>query len=324
MIEVLLRYARRPALWAAVLLGMMITGITRPAHAEDYVIGNEDVVSVSVWLHPELERSVAVNADGNVTLPPVGDIKAAGLTSKQLSDKIADRLSSYLRQTTTVTVTVTQYLSHSVFISGAVSKPGRYGFERIPTIVDVLGQAGGALTGADLSNVQIIRKEGAQRRTLNADISASLRTGDTSGLPALQPGDAIVIAATANGASASAGEGVAVLGEVSKPGLYAVAANQDIWAVLASAGGLTAHGRLDDVRLLTHAEGGQTVTTLDLKAVLTKGSRSPVVVKPGDVVVVMPQGASVWAGLVNVMALSRDALNVVVLLDYFNNRSTTK
>ena len=317
---ILLRFVRRSAL----LTMLALTLLAGVANAEGYVLGSEDVVSVSVWLHPELERSATINADGFITLPPVGEIKAAGLTTKQLSDKIADRLSSYLRQSTTVTVNVSQYVARSVFISGAVAKPGRYGFERIPTIVDVLGQAGGALTGADLANVQIIRKEGAQRRTMSADLSASLRTGDTSTLPALQPGDAIVIAANANGSGASAGDGVAVLGEVSKPGLYSVSANEDIWSVLAAAGGLTARGRLDDVKLLTRSEGGQTVTTLDLKSVLHRGSRSPSVVKAGDVVVVMPQGPSVWTGFVTLLSLSRDALNVAVLVDYLHNRSTTK
>ena len=318
MIVGLVRYARRSALLVLVLLPLLAGA----ARAADYVLGSEDVVSVSVWLHPELERTAAVNADGNITLPPVGEIKAAGLTSKQLSDKIADRLSSYLRQTTTVTVNVTQYLSRSVFISGAVAKPGRYGFERIPTLVDILGQAGGALPGADLSNVQIIRKDGAQRRTLAADLSSSLRTGDTSTLPELLPGDAIVIAQINNGAGANAGDGVAVLGEVNKPGLYAVSPNQDIWSMLASAGGVTGRGRLTDVRLLTRSEGGQTVSTIDLKTMLLKGSRAPIIVKPGDVVVVMPQGPNLWTGFTTVLSLSRDALNVAVLVDYLHKKNT--
>ncbi len=304
---------------AALLLG------PGPARAEDYVLGPEDVVSVSVWMHPELEKVYTVSADGNITVPPVGDVKAAGLTARQLGDRLGEKLSAYLRQTTTATVTVTQFLSHSVYVSGAVAKPGRYGFERIPTILDVLGQAGGALPLADLSSVQVLRREGDARRTLTADLAAALRSGDASGLPALKPGDTVVVpGAAAQGGGAATSEGVGVLGEVAKPGMYSVGAGQDIWAVLAAAGGVTANGNLKDVRVLSRSEGGQTVATLNLRDALDHGSRAPATVKSGDVVVVMRRGLTAWNGLTNVLGLTQNAVNIVVLLDYFQNRNNNK
>jgi polysaccharide export outer membrane protein len=305
-----------------VVVGWLAIAAAR-ARAEDYVVGPDDVLTVSVWLHPELERTVTISADGNLTLPPVGDIKAAGYTAKQLGDKVADRLSAYLRQTTTVTITVTKFYSHSLYVTGGVANPGRYGFERIPTLVDVLGQAGGALPGSDLSAVQIVRKEGDARRTITADLSAALRTGDPSGLPELKIGDNIVIPGPPSASSATT-LGVGVLGEVVKPGVYVVNEGQDIWSVLASAGGLTHVGNWADVRVLTHAEGGQTVARLDLREALEHGSRAPVTVKPGDVVVVMPRGASLWGGFTGLLAMSRDALNLIVLVDYFRNTKSTK
>lgn len=306
--------------WMALLSVVCLLLVSTPASAEDYVLGAEDVVQVSVWLHPELERSLTVDANGNVTLPPVGEIKATGLTPKQLSDRIADRLSAYLRQTTTVTCTVTQFLSRSVFVQGSVAKPGRYGFERLPSVADALGQAGGALTGADLSGVQIVRKEGKTRRTIAVDLSAALRTGDASGLPELKAGDTVIVPGSATAGGGTGGEGVGVLGQVAKPGLYAVGNGQDLWSVLALAGGLTERGNLSDVRMLSRSEGGQTLALINLRTVLEKGSRAPVVVKPGDVVVVMPKGPSVWSAFTGLLALSRDALNLVVLVDYINNK----
>lgn len=311
------RLRRRGGLLAAAALALVL--LAPAAHADDYVIGPEDVLQVSVWLHPELERSVTVGQDGNVTLPPVGQIKAAGLTAQQLSGKIADRLSAYLRQTATVTVTVSQYMSLSVYVQGAVAKPGRYGFERIPSLLDVLGAAGGAVPGADLGSVQVLRREGDAHRTLTADLATALRTGDTTQLPELKPGDMIVIPGTGNAIPSASSEGVGVLGEVNKPGVYTLVGTQDLWAVLASAGGLTARAKLSDVRVLTHTDAGQSVASVDLKDVLAHGSRVPVSVKAGDVVVVMSRGASVWEGLVGLLSLSRDALNVAVLLDYLKH-----
>lgn len=309
--------------WMALLCAVCLVLVVTPVRAEDYLLGAEDVVQVSVWLHPELERALTVDANGNVTLPPVGEIKAAGLTPKQLSDRIADRLSAYLRQTTTVTCTVTQFMSRSVFVQGSVAKPGRYGFERLPSIADVLGQAGGALTGADLSGVLIVRKEGKTRRTIPADLSAALRTGDASRLPELKAGDTVVVpgSGVAGGGGGVGGEGVGVLGQVAKPGLYSVGSGQDLWSVLALAGGLTERGNLSDVRMLSRSESGQTLAHINLRSALNRGSRAPVTVKPGDVVVVMPKGPSLWGGFTALLALSRDALNLVILADYFNNKT---
>lgn len=308
---------------AAVLLTLATLVATVGAvRAEDYVLGPEDVVQVSVWLHPELERSLTVNADGNVVLPPVGEIRAQGLTAKQLGDRVADRLSAYLRQTTTVTVTITQFMSRSVYVSGAVSKPGRYGFEQMPSLVDVLSAAGGAVAGADLSGVQVVRKDGEVRRTLPADVAAVLRDGDASRLPTLRAGDTVIVPGAASGSTGVSGDGVAVLGQVAKPGLYPGGAGLDLWTALAAAGGTTAQAKLNDVRVLSRGDGGVSVTKHDLLVVLERGARAPIVVKNGDVVVVMPKGPNVWNGLVSVLSVSREALNAVLLVDYFRGNNS--
>jgi polysaccharide export outer membrane protein len=313
------RWMRRIGSLAAI--AWLLTSGAAVARAEDYVLGNEDVLAVSVWLHPELAASVTINADGNVTLAPVGEIHAAGMTAKQLGEKMADRLSAYLRQTTTVTVTVTQFVSRSVFVTGGVARPGRYGFERIPTLVDVLGQAGGSLSGVDLSQVQVVRKEGETRRTIAADLATALRTGDPSGLPELKAGDTVIVPGPqAPGASAT--DGIAVLGEVSRPGFCNPTPQLDVWGALAACGGLTTRGTLGDVRVLSRSDGGLTVTRLDLRTVLENGSRSPATLKPGDVVVVMAKGGNLWNGFVSALSLSQSALNAALLVDYFRNNRT--
>ena len=312
---------RGSALLASLLL--VLGSIVAPlrAAAEEYVLGAEDVIAVSVWMHPELERTLTINSEGNVTLPPIGEVKAAGQTTRQLSERLADQLTRYLRSTTTVTVTVSQFMSRSVYVTGAVSKPGRYGFEHIPSLPDVIAQAGGAVIGADLSQAQVVRKEGEQRRTIPVDLASVLRGGDTSGLPELKPGDTVVIPGPGAGA-AGAGEGVGVLGEVAKPGLYATLGKLDLWAAIALAGGLTARGNLADVRVLTKADGGHNVTVVNLRDVLQHGSRASVTLSPGDVVVVMPKGPTLWTGLTAVLGLSRDLLNIVVVADYLQNKKS--
>lgn len=286
--------------------------------ADSYTIGPDDVLTISVWLRPELERTVTVNNQGNITFPPVGEVKASGLTAKQLSDRLTDRLSTYLRQTTTVTVAVTQFLSHSVFVSGAVARPGRYGFESIPSLLDVMSQAGGALPGADLSRVQITRKEGATLRTIPADLSTALQLGTAESLPKLQSGDVVMVPSSTAGGALTA-DAVGVLGAVQRPGLYAVGDGQDLWMVLAQAGGPTAAGDLKSIRVITKDQKNvHSAIRVNLKNSLDRGNRSPFIIKPGDIVYMNAKGGGAWSAFLQVMSVTRDVANIVALVKVLN------
>jgi polysaccharide export outer membrane protein len=312
----------------AAVAGLALLALVPPARAQEYVIGAEDVLQISVFQHPELERSVTVNLDGNITFPPVGELKAAGLSPKQLGDRIGDKLNAYLRQTTAVTVTVTSFMSRSITVVGAVARPGRYGFERMPSVPDAIAAAGGAIPDADLSRVEVVRREGAARRTLIADVGAALRDGVGVPLPELRPGDQVIVpGGTGLAQFSAAGTGVGVLGEVSKPGLYSVGTAQDLWTVLAVAGGLTARGDLTNVRIISRQGGAQTVAKINLRDVLNKGARGSQLVKPGDVVFVSASGSSQFGraigGLQTILSISRDVLNIILINEIIQNDSTS-
>jgi polysaccharide export outer membrane protein len=290
--------------------------------AEDYVLGPEDVIIVSVWLHPELERTITIGSDGNIVYPPIGSVQAGGLTPKQLGDRLADRLGTFLRQTTQVTVTVNQFMSRSVFVAGAVAKPGRYGFEHLPSIVDVISQAGGALAGADLGHVQIIRREGETRRTIDVDVASALRDGVGTALPELKPGDTIMVQGQVTPGAAPPGEGVGVIGNVVHPGLFPVTGSQDLWSVLAAAGGATTAGDLGAVSIITRAGASQAVATINLRDVLKHGSRAPFLVRSGDVIYVPPTseraGGRAFAIYNATLGVARDLLSLVLLKQVVN------
>jgi protein involved in polysaccharide export with SLBB domain len=72
-----LRAPRRPALPFPSLVLVLVLGLcacAAPLRAAEYTLGPEDVVSVSVWLHPELERTAPIGSDGELVFPPVGNI----------------------------------------------------------------------------------------------------------------------------------------------------------------------------------------------------------------------------------------------------------
>jgi polysaccharide export outer membrane protein len=301
---------RWPMVGGLVAMLALVPGVTR---ASDYVLGPDDVIAISVWMHPELERVVSISSTGMIVFPPVGEVAAAGLTSKQLADRLGDRISAYLRQTATVTVTVRDYLSHSVYVTGGVAKPGRYGFETIPNLVDVINQAGGALTGSDLSRVQVVRQDGSQRRTLVVDVASVQANGSVETLPKLKPGDVVMVPAGVPGAGGPVGDGVVVLGAVERPGIYPAAGGQDIWTLIASAGGLTPLGDLRQVHVVTRGHDSKANFQVDLDAVLRGSARSDYVVQAGDVVFVGQKHQGVGA-LSQILQISLAALNVALLI----------
>ncbi|HTO90215.1 MAG TPA: polysaccharide biosynthesis/export family protein [Candidatus Sulfotelmatobacter sp.] len=314
-----MRRSRRAAWrWWPALIAMVALVI--PARAEEYILGPEDVVQVSVWLHPELDKTLPVGADGNITFAPIGQVKAGGLTAKQLGDRLADRLSSYLRQTTTCTVTITQFLSRSVYVVGAVNRPGRYGFETMPGLVDLLSQAGGAVAGADLSRVQILRREGESRRVINADVATALQSGIGTDLPELKPGDTVVVNTSGGGAySGGPGDAISIMGEVMKPGLYPAGSGLDLWVLMAQAGGFTPNANLKKVRIITQADQGSQVRVYDLDTAAWISGGKPVLVKPGEVVFVTSRHTNpIWAAFVTILPITLNILNVALAVELLN------
>jgi polysaccharide export outer membrane protein len=296
-----------------------------PSTAAEYVLGNEDVVAVSVWLHPELERTVSIGSNGAIVFPPLGEVPAAGLTTKQLGDRLADRLSTYLRQPVTVTVTVSRHLARSVFVSGAVGSPGRYGFEEIPDLLSILNAAGGGVPGADLTRVQIIKRSGSGQGTQTVDVLNAQRTGDTRDLPAIEPGDLINVPSFMGAYAPAPGDGYAVLGSVVDPGIYQAGPQTNAWIALAQAGGIAAGGDLSKIKIISITADGQQVATVNLRDVLRRGGGAVPVVRPGDVVYVPNTTASIaakgWTALTQALALTRDLANLVVIADYLDKRS---
>jgi hypothetical protein len=89
--------------------------------------------------------------------------------------------------------------------------------------------------------------------------------------------------------------------------------------VLAQAGGLTNAGDLGNIRVVTRQDQTQAVVTVDLLEALERGRATPFVVRPGDIVYVPPTGRSViargWNGFREVLLVSRDILNLIVIQD---------
>lgn len=127
-----------------------------PVLPEGYVIGVGDGLDINVWKEGELSKPAAVRPDGMITLPLVGEIKAAGLTPSQLEEQLTTALSKVLSDPQ-VTVIVVSVNSRSFNIMGNVYRPGYYPLVRPLTVLDAIALSGGMRDFAKEKKIYILR-----------------------------------------------------------------------------------------------------------------------------------------------------------------------
>lgn len=154
--------------------------IPATAELDEYRIGAQDLVEISVFQVPELTRSVRVNAQGMITLPLLGQVRAGGLTANQLETLLATKLSENLLQDPQVNVFVKEFVSQRVVVDGNVMKIGAYPLSGKTTLLQVVAMAGGLDPLADPSTVHIFRdKPNGEREVLTFDLLA-IRGGEVA------------------------------------------------------------------------------------------------------------------------------------------------
>ena len=164
----------------------------------DYQVGRGDVLTITVWNHPELtipagsQRSAAeagnwVHNDGTIFYPYIGRIKVDGLRVTDIQALVTERLSRYIEDPQ-VDVTVAAFRSKRVYVTGEVKQPGTQPVTNVPlTLLDVINQSGGITEMADWRNV-VLSRNGQERRFSLQDLYTR---GDTTQNTLLQHGDVV-------------------------------------------------------------------------------------------------------------------------------------
>jgi polysaccharide export outer membrane protein len=163
-----------------------------PSVPSDYVIGAEDVLGIVFWRDQEMTGDVTVRPDGMITLPLVGDLRAAGLTPPALRDVIQQAAAKYLADLN-VNVVVRQINSRKVFITGEVRTAGAYPLTGPRTVMQLIALAGGLTEYADAKSITITRLEKGQSRSLKFNYRDVARGKNLDQNIELKPGDTVVV-----------------------------------------------------------------------------------------------------------------------------------
>ena len=153
-----------------------------------YKIGPMDVLDISVFQVPELSKSVEVASNGTIDLPLLGETPAAGKSTYELQRELNARYGAKYLQNPQVTVSVKQFNSSRVTISGAVKNPGVFPYKG-ETLLQFVTMAGGLSAEAN-STVVVLRQSNGARSAAKFNI-ADIEAGRTND-PAMQAGDLIV------------------------------------------------------------------------------------------------------------------------------------
>lgn len=157
---------------AARPVDLQATQVTTSPQAE-YQIGVGDKLAVRVFQVPDLSfDSLTVDTSGDIQMPLIGAVRAAGMTSGELSASIAQRLSAQYLRNPQVTVTVTEAASQKITVDGAVTKPGVYTMRGTTTLLQAVAMAEGPSRVADLSKVAVFRTINGQRSVALFDLAA--------------------------------------------------------------------------------------------------------------------------------------------------------
>lgn len=162
----------------------------------EYKIGVGDALAVNVWRNPELSLNVPVRPDGKISMPLIGDIVAADLTTEQLSQNITKSLTTFIRSPQVTVIVVNPSSSdfqRRVRITGAVSNPQSIPYREGMTVLDLVLLAGGPNQFASANKAKLYRKVNGELKVYPIKLDDLINDGDVATNYALQPSDIVTV-----------------------------------------------------------------------------------------------------------------------------------
>jgi polysaccharide biosynthesis/export protein VpsN len=133
------------------LLVLLILSASTLAASEQYRLGAGDLIQISVYDEPDLSTEVRIGLSGDISYPLLGDVTVAGLSPKDLEEKLVKRLKGPYLLNPSVTVSIVEY--RPFYVTGEVEKPGGYSFHPGLTVDKAISIAGGFTERASKSKI---------------------------------------------------------------------------------------------------------------------------------------------------------------------------
>jgi len=199
---------------------------------ESYKVGIEDVLSITVWDEPDLNKDVIVSPDGTINCPLLRKIPVAGLSVKEIDEKITRMLGTDYLVNPHVDVMVKEYHSQKVLVLGEILHPGLYILTGPTSLLEIISKAGGVSDKVG-NKVNILRSNPEERlarngenvpillkasKSFSVDLDELLKKGNLASNIELQPGDIVFLDGEKD--TNILEQQVYILGQIQKPGAY--------------------------------------------------------------------------------------------------------
>ncbi len=251
------------------------------APVTDYVLGPGDLLEIKVFELPDLNVTVRVSADGNITLPLIGIVRASGLTAFGLEREIKAKLDERYLKNAQVSVFIKEYKSQRVSLIGAVKDPRDYELSGRTTLLQLISMAGG-ITNQAGKYIYVFRTSpsGASER-LEILIEDLLYRGEQRYNIPLKAGDVVNIPIDREVI-------IYVFGEVLRPGALKFKSSEriSILSAIATAGGFTDRASRRNVLIKRKdSQGNETEMSINISRIIS-GKDEDMELSPEDVVIV--------------------------------------
>lgn len=243
----------------------------------DYVVGPQDVLTVTSFDQEDLSGKYPVDADGTFTFPLIGRVTAGGKTLREVEAELKRLLKQGFFKDPQLSVSVETYKSQKIHIVGEVRNPGTYALTGEMSLIEAVARAGSTLPSASGEALIVRLKSGTPGSGPvmpsgdNTDVSTvdlkELQSGALNQNMALKDGDTIFIPRA---------ETVYVFGQVKNPGAYPIQRNTTVLQALSLAGGVTERGATGRIKIMRIEKGKQ----VEVKVKVTD------IVRPGDTIMV--------------------------------------
>lgn len=274
-------------------------GVSQASSKEsDYRLGADDVLTITIFVGGEkqVETEMVVGGNGSVNVPFIGKVQAAGLTMEAFEKVITLPLEQDYFVNPQIHLQIKEYHSLQFFISGAVKNPGKYELDFIPTVMDLVANAGGVLP--ERGNLAYILRGAAAEKIKDADLKDAeitdtlsrtepirvdliklLDEGDMSENIRLQSGDTIYIPlGTKLNQTAT---NVYVQGKVKKPGVFEYQPGLTALSACIMAGGFAKFAAPNRAKVIRQTKEGPETIKINLEKVIS-GDMADLPLKPGD------------------------------------------
>jgi len=241
----------------------------------EILIGEGDLLQISVFEAKELDKTVRVNSRGFISLPLVGEVRVSGLTAIEAEEKIEEMYETRFIKDPHVSIFVEEQISQRITLVGQFKKPGTYDYLSNQRLLDVIALGAGLSEQAgQVVQVRRTRYVQGEPNTFIVDLDQLIKQGDVELNIRLNGGDVLFIPEA----------GVFFVdGAVRRPGSYPIKHKTVVQEGLVEAGGFETSAKKDKIKLVRVTETGERkIIDLDL----SKTESKEMALKDRDILIV--------------------------------------